>query len=304
MLTPVTSLGSRSGVNWMRRTVAAIDAANALASIVFPTPGTSSRSRCPSASSTTSAVRTTSDLPSMTVSTAARIASATEATASTSGRVAGSGRGTRESAGSVAIGNLPAGAGAVLVCARERARDERNPPSAQPMAGQRRFPNFPDIRKSLFRNLCPRGFYKPVPVASGARRSLRLFVETFLKGVAGQLHPVVQLQLVQRVLDVVLHRAVADRQPRGDLFARQTGGHQSQHLGLPLGEARRGVGQTGGSAREPPVFAQDQAGEAGRENGLAACGAGDGVAELGRGRRLDQVIGRTRLHRLEDVVAF
>ena len=43
--TPVTSLGSRSGVNWIRRTLASIDAARALASVVFPTPGTSSISR-------------------------------------------------------------------------------------------------------------------------------------------------------------------------------------------------------------------------------------------------------------------
>ena len=50
--TPVTSLGSRSGVNWMRLTVQSTDRASALASMVLPTPGTSSMSRCPSASST------------------------------------------------------------------------------------------------------------------------------------------------------------------------------------------------------------------------------------------------------------
>src|SRR3954463_2683129 len=61
--TPVTSLGSRSGVNWIRRTVASTEAANALARVVLPTPGTSSISRWPSASSTTSASRTTSSLP-------------------------------------------------------------------------------------------------------------------------------------------------------------------------------------------------------------------------------------------------
>ena len=50
--TPVTSEGSRSGVNWMRRTVQSMERASALASIVLPTPGTSSISRWPSASST------------------------------------------------------------------------------------------------------------------------------------------------------------------------------------------------------------------------------------------------------------
>jgi len=43
--TPVMSDGSRSGVNWSRRTVQAIDRPRDLASIVLPTPGTSSTSR-------------------------------------------------------------------------------------------------------------------------------------------------------------------------------------------------------------------------------------------------------------------
>ena len=60
------SLGSRSGVNCTRRTEASRHRARVLASRVLPTPGTSSRSRCPSASSTVIAVRTTGCLPSMT----------------------------------------------------------------------------------------------------------------------------------------------------------------------------------------------------------------------------------------------
>ncbi len=48
MLTPVRSLGSRSGVNWMRPTVQSMVRASALARVVLPTPGgTSSSSRCP-----------------------------------------------------------------------------------------------------------------------------------------------------------------------------------------------------------------------------------------------------------------
>ena len=64
--TPVTSEGSRSGVNWIRRTEQSMLRASALLSIVLPTPGTSSISRCPSASITTSAEVTTSGLPSIT----------------------------------------------------------------------------------------------------------------------------------------------------------------------------------------------------------------------------------------------
>src|SRR4051812_18462751 len=46
--TPVTSDGSRSGVNCIRENDTSSERASALASIVFPTPGKSSRMRCPS----------------------------------------------------------------------------------------------------------------------------------------------------------------------------------------------------------------------------------------------------------------
>src|SRR5213082_479219 len=48
-LTPVTSDGSRSGVNWRRANWQSSERASALASIVFPTPGKSSMIACPSA---------------------------------------------------------------------------------------------------------------------------------------------------------------------------------------------------------------------------------------------------------------
>ena len=69
-------------MNWMRRTEQSIDRASALASIVLPTPGTSSISRWPSASSTVRASSTTSGLPSITCSIARRIRPATSASSS------------------------------------------------------------------------------------------------------------------------------------------------------------------------------------------------------------------------------
>ena len=63
---PVMSTGIRSGVNCTRLTEPSIERARALASDVLPTPGTSSRSRCPSANSVTSATRITSGLPTIT----------------------------------------------------------------------------------------------------------------------------------------------------------------------------------------------------------------------------------------------
>ena len=79
------SLGSRSGVNCTRRTEQSIERASALASIVLPTPGTSSTSRWPSASSTVTASRTASLLPSMTVSTASAMRAPATATDASSG---------------------------------------------------------------------------------------------------------------------------------------------------------------------------------------------------------------------------
>src|SRR3954464_4209318 len=48
-LTPVMSVGSRSGVNWIRENVQSSERASAFASIVLPTPGKSSMIRWPSA---------------------------------------------------------------------------------------------------------------------------------------------------------------------------------------------------------------------------------------------------------------
>src|SRR3954471_20768424 len=47
-LTPVMSVGSRSGVNWIRENVQSTERASAFASIVLPTPGKSSMIRWPS----------------------------------------------------------------------------------------------------------------------------------------------------------------------------------------------------------------------------------------------------------------
>ena len=68
-LTPVTSEGSRSGVNWIRCHCRSSEVASALARLVLPTPGTSSMRRCPSATRHTRASRTASSLPWMTRST-------------------------------------------------------------------------------------------------------------------------------------------------------------------------------------------------------------------------------------------
>ena len=63
-------------------------------------------------------------------------------------------------------------------------------------------------------------------------------VEALLDRVAGQLDPVVHLQLPQGVLHVVLHGAVRDDEPLGDLLVGQPLGDHLEDLGLPLRQLR------------------------------------------------------------------
>src|SRR3989440_5387692 len=73
--TPVTSDGSRSGVNCMRAWDPLMVLASALASEVFPVPGKSSSNRCPSDSRQVNASRTTKSLPRIAPLTLATIRS-------------------------------------------------------------------------------------------------------------------------------------------------------------------------------------------------------------------------------------
>ncbi len=72
--TPMMSAGSRSLVNCTRCQARPSTCASACASVVLPTPGTSSMSRWPRASRQVRARRTASGLPRMTLSSAARAA--------------------------------------------------------------------------------------------------------------------------------------------------------------------------------------------------------------------------------------
>src|SRR5579859_795404 len=83
METPVTSVGNRSGVNWMRLNTQPVERAMLRASIVLPTPGTSSISTCPWQSSAVSVRRNSSVLPTITFSTLLMMPSAIERGSST-----------------------------------------------------------------------------------------------------------------------------------------------------------------------------------------------------------------------------
>ena len=71
---PTTSVGRRSGVNWMRAKVPPRVRARARARVVFPTPGTSSTRRWPPERTPTSTCRTVAGFPTKTPSMEARTA--------------------------------------------------------------------------------------------------------------------------------------------------------------------------------------------------------------------------------------
>src|SRR3954462_13465752 len=84
----------------------------------------------------------------------------------------------------------------------------------------------------------------PSSQRTGARRMSRttrigLFVQPVFDGVARQRDAVGDLQLAERRLNVVLHRAVAQGQPGGYLFGGQALGDMTEDLGFAFGQTGR-----------------------------------------------------------------
>lgn len=96
-----------------------------------------------------------------------------------------------------------------------------------------------------------------------------------LDGVADQFHPVVQLQLAERVLHVVLHRAVREHQPLGDLLVGEPGADHAQDLGLTVSEPRCIGRGAGGEAAE---LAEHQPGQSRGEDRIARASPWQAIA--------------------------
>src|SRR6266705_858209 len=90
-------------------------------------------------------------------------------------------------------------------------------------------PNHPHIRQET--RITPRMFRGD---GTGSRSLGGVYA--VLYRVADQLGPVVELELPQRVLYVVLHRAVRKNQACGDLASCETSGYQAEDFGLALGQ--------------------------------------------------------------------
>ena len=158
-------------------------------------------------------------------------------------------------------------------------------------------------REAGLRSASPRPPRTPAP--AGQPRSAAPGSRALADGVGGGLHPVGEVQLLERVVDVVLDRALGDRQLVGDLLVGHAGGDELEDLGLA-------AGQDGVLGRRRRLAADgDPAGaqcleELGRDRGgdrrLAAHHAADVLEQLLRADVLEQVAVGAGLDRLEQVV--
>src|ERR1039457_2548861 len=115
------------------------------------------------------------------------------------------------------------------------------------------------------------GPYRGAGVPPRASRALLgLTRQTVLDGVPDQFDPVVQVQLAARVLHVVLHGAVGQPEPGGDLLVGPAGGDHAEDLGLAFGQPRRVRAVPGAPAAEGPPAAPGAAGGQWRRGGGGA----------------------------------
>lgn len=110
------------------------------------------------------------------------------------------------------------------------------------------------------------------------------------------LRAVLQMELLEDVAHVELHRGVGDRELFGDRAVRAPVGDESQDLLLARGEG--GFVALWSAGREVP---DDLAGQPAREWRLAAIERLEELEEVARGRALHQVAVRTAADRFEQV---
>ncbi len=97
---------------------------------------------------------------------------------------------------------------------------------------------------------------------------------------------------------MVLHGAVGQNQPFGDLLVRQTGADHPQDFGLAFGEPRR-VGS--GVAGKAPELTEHEACQPGGEHRVSRSRPPHRVEKLRAARGLQDVAGSASLHRAEHI---
>src|SRR6266550_699081 len=118
---------------------------------------------------------------------------------------------------------------------------------------------------------------------------------------SGELDPVVQLKLAQRVLNVVLHCAMRDDQALGDLPRGAAGRHHPQDLDLPFGQHCRGRRLVAGDA---PILPEHERGQAGGERRIARGGTSYRLEQLRPPCRLHEIAACTDLDRGQHVAVL
>src|ERR671914_1683619 len=167
-------------------------------------------------------------------------------------------------------------------------RDSRRTPS------ERRRPT---ASRELSCRVARAGASNPRPVT---RLTLRLRLrQAAADGVASQVHPVAHPQLVEDVRAVALDGLVADNQQRCDLPARVALGDQLDDLGLACGQ--RVLRELLALRRTLQVVPDERLHRARVDEGLAAHRGAAGLHQVAIRDRLQDVSGRARTQRLEEV---
>src|SRR5918992_587527 len=136
----------------------------------------------------------------------------------------------------------------------------------------------------------------PANTASDARLRLR---QAAADGVASQVHPVAHPKLVEDVRAVTLDGLVADHKQLCDLPARVALGDQLDDLGLACGQ--RVLREFFALRRTLQVVPDERLHRARVDEGLAAHRGAAGLHQIAIRDRLQDVSGRARAQRLEEV---
>src|SRR5712692_1622321 len=130
----------------------------------------------------------------------------------------------------------------------------------------------------------------------GASRHLH---EAPLLSVEGERHPTVDVQLAVDVVEMDLHGAFADEQPRGDLLVAKAGGHQAHDLELTCGQVERELARGDLPAQQ---LLEEPSDRALLDPGLAAVHLANALEQERRGHLLQDHAAHAEADGLADLI--
>src|SRR3990172_7948944 len=146
------------------------------------------------------------------------------------------------------------------------------------------------------------------PRPNRSRSRTALAAHPVANGIGGGLDPVREGELLERVVDVVLHGPLGDRQLGRDLLVREARRDIPEYLRLAPGERHLSLprlrGPEGARRPAPPECLEEAAGDRRRDRRLAPRREADPLEELLRLEVLQEIAVGAGLDRLEQVVVL